>query len=297
MGIFGVDVSNHNPNFRDFRGWDFAFIKASEGNGFTDWLFNQHLTNARAAGCLVAAYHYQRDVSAQSQVDLIKKIVPTDVPVIVDVEHGSGSLAITREIIRLLRDAGYVSPLVYIPRWYWQQIGSPDLSGLPRLWASWYPDYEARPREQGIAMVPTSAWSNYGNNSVAMMQFTSSPFDQNWYPGTRDELASLLGLKAPGGGRGDADMPAWNEFVTVESPNDATYKETHPYGYVEGATFFRVADMYKQIPEMHEDITALKEAVEAIQVGGVDLDALADKVAEKVLAKLDVDLVARPQGS
>src|SRR5687767_5539856 len=124
MGVFGVDASNHQPNF-DFRGWDFAILKASEGNGFRDWTFKKHYDNARAAGCLVAAYHYQRDVSAQSQVDLIKSMVPVSCPVIIDVEHGSGSLSITREIIRLLRDAGYKTPLLYLPRWYWNQIGRP----------------------------------------------------------------------------------------------------------------------------------------------------------------------------
>src|SRR5687767_4398566 len=101
MGVFGVDVSNHQKSF-NFTGWDFAFIKSSEGNGFRDAYFAGHLANARRAGCLVAAYHYQRNVSAQSQVDLIKSMVPRDVPVIIDVEDGSGPLSITREIIRLL---------------------------------------------------------------------------------------------------------------------------------------------------------------------------------------------------
>lgn len=297
MGVFGVDVSNHNPNFRDFRGWDFAFIKSSEGNGFVDRLFNQHVTNAKAAGCLVAAYHYQRDVSAQSQVDLIKRLVPTSIPVIIDVEHGSGSLAITREIIRLLRAEGYESPFLYMPRWYWNQIGRPDLSGLPRLWASWYPDYVARPKEQGISMVPSSAWSDYGNNSVAMMQFTSSPFDQNYFPGTRDQLARILNGGGTGGGSGVQDMQ-WNDVVPVASPNDPNYVESHPYGKIEGDTYFRVADIYSiHLPALKDDLDAVREAVENIEVGGVDLDLLADKLAAKMLEKLDVDLVPRPQGS
>lgn len=202
MGVFGVDVSNHQSSF-DFRGWDFAFIKASQGNWFADARFNQHLANARAQKALVAAYHYQETSSAESQVALIKEMVPVDIPVIIDVERGSGGVDTTRKLVALLEDAGYNVPFLYLPRWYWLEIGQPSLQGLPRLWASWYPDYVARPREEGIAKVPSSAWSGYGGNSVALMQFTSSPFDQNYFPGTRDELARLLNGGAGGGGTED----------------------------------------------------------------------------------------------
>jgi hypothetical protein len=199
MGVFGVDVSNHNKTF-DFRGWDFAFIKASQGNWFEDLLFQQHLRNARAAGCLVAAYHYQETSSAESQVAFIKKLVPVDIPIIIDVERGGGGVDITRRLIDLLRNEGYTVPFLYLPRWYWNEIGQPDLRGLPRLWGSWYPDYVARPKEVALGMVPQSAWSDYGGNNVAMIQFTSTPFDQDYYPGSRDELARLLYGGTGGGG-------------------------------------------------------------------------------------------------
>ena len=288
MGIFGVDVSNHQKTF-DFRGWDFAFIKSSEGNGFRDAYFQGHLTNARNAGCLVGAYHYVREVSAQSQFNLIRAIVPIDVPVILDIEHNSGPLSIARELCRLLKNDGYRVPFTYLPRWYWNQIGQPYMNGLPALWASWYPDYVSRPPLEGIAKVPSSAWTPYGGLQVAMMQFTSTPYDQNYFPGTRDQLAAILNGRAPGGGSGDvSNMPAWDQVVNAVSPNDPSYSENHPYGYIESATFYRVSDMYNvQLP-------ALKEAVENIELGGVDLDLLADKVAAKMLEKLDVDLVARP---
>ncbi len=180
MGIHGVDVSNHQAVF-DFRGWQFAIIKSSEGNGFRDFRFAQHLNAARAAGCIVAAYHYQRNVSSRSQYDIIRSVVPRNVPVIIDVEEGSGPLSITRELVSLLREGGYSVPLTYLPRWYWDgHLGRPSLNGLPPLWAS---DY----RGSG------ANWSDYGGLPVKLRQYTSTPFDKNYFEGTREQFAALLG--------------------------------------------------------------------------------------------------------
>lgn len=279
MGVFGVDVSNHQKSF-NFSGWEFAFIKSSEGNGFKDAYFAGHLANARRAGCLVAAYHYQRDVSAQSQVNLIKEMVPLDVPVIIDVEDGSGSLALTREIIRLLRAEGYTVPFLYLPRWYWARIGSPDLSGLPALWASWYPDYVARPREVGINMVPQSAWNSYGNLPVAVMQFTSTPFDQNWYPGTRDQLAAVLNGRAPGGGGTGDDDVSFNDPVT--NHNGVTYT---------AGQWITWTNQY--VTDTLTKVKALETKVDAISVGEIDYNRLAAVVADMIFERLDVDIVRK----
>jgi hypothetical protein len=219
MGLFGVDVSNHQTSF-NFTGWDFAFLKASEGSTFKDRMFHTHLANARKAGAVVAAYHYQRTNPAEEQVANIESMVPKDVPVIIDVEDGSGSPELTREIIRGLRERGYRIGPLYLPRWYWQKIGKPSLHDLPRLWASWYPDYVSRPREEGIAEVPTSAWEPYGGNQVAVMQFTSTPFDQNWFAGTKAQLLSLLESAPPSSGGGAAPVnktPKGDEVMFIRN--------------------------------------------------------------------------------
>lgn len=313
MGVFGVDVSNYQSSF-NFSGWDFAFIKASEGSDFRDGRFNQHLANARANNCLVAAYHYQRDVSAQSQVNLIKSIVPIDVPVILDVERNSGSLDLTREVIRLLRNEGYSVPFLYLPRWYWQSIGSPSLAGLPSLWASWYPDYVARPREEGINMVPQSAWNSYGGLSVSIMQFTSTPFDQDYFPGTRDQLASILNGRSPGGGgSGDFLMALTNEEQAelLAGVRDLRTDLSIPYRDISVSTGNVVKYLYEAMQDVRNDLAkpyttngrstgqvitdlegklkALEDLIKDIQVGGVDYDLLADAILER----LDVDLVHR----
>lgn len=286
MGVFGVDVSNHQKSF-NFRGWDFAFIKSSEGNGFRDAYFAGHLANARAAGCLVAAYHYQRNVSAQSQVDLIKSMVPRDVPVIIDVEDGSGPLSLTREIIRLLREEGYDVPFLYLPRWYWSRIGSPSLAGLPALWASWYPDYVARPREVGINMVPQSAWAPYGGLSVGIMQFTSTPFDQNYFPGTRDQLAAILNGRAPGGGGIGEDEVAWTDLLTNSKG------QTYQAGQYQTYTNEYVIDTLDRVKVLESDVAEIKDKLDDIAVGEVDYERLAAAVANMIFERLDVDIVRK----
>lgn len=205
MTTFGLDVSHHkggNPDLKRARaeGIEFVIIKATEGATFVDARFAGNLAAARAAGMLVAAYHYYRgNASAQSQLDHVRRIVPRDVPVIPDVEEGSGSLPPVRTFVSLLQMAGYRVPLLYLPRWYWQQIGSPDLRGLPPLWSSRYPDNTVDGLINEFARVPASYWAGYGGLDVAMLQFTSSarvagyaPLDANAYRGTRAQLAALL---------------------------------------------------------------------------------------------------------
>lgn len=176
-------------------------MKAGEGSTFVDEDFASNLAEARAAGQLVGAYWYQRaSASAAAHVAKIRQVVPLDVPVILDVEANSGGVALTREIIRQLNAVGYRTPLLYIPRWYWQQIGSPSLAGLPPLWSSRYPDMVVGTLADEWADVPASYWTGYGGLAVALLQFTSSariagyqPLDASAFRGTRAELAALLG--------------------------------------------------------------------------------------------------------
>lgn len=207
---FGLDISHYQSSALSLarargEGCEFVFIKATEGATYTDPMFGARLGEARAAGLLAAAYFYQRaDSSAQSHVDHIAQVVPRDVPVIPDVEANSGNTGLTRDIVDRLRGAGYKVPLAYIPRWYWQQIGSPSLAGLPPLWSSRYPDTNPGSIADEYSRVPASYWDGYGGLGVAVLQFTSSaiisgqsPIDADAFRGTREELAALLGYTDP----------------------------------------------------------------------------------------------------
>lgn len=208
MPIFGLDISHHQGdrpqswfNAAKAEGIEYIILKATEGTGFTDSRFQANLTKARNAGMLVAAYHYQRSAfSAVAQVEHIKRNIPRDVPVIPDVEHGSGSASLTRQIVDELLRAGYKVPVTYFPRWYWQQIGSPSLVGLPPLWSSRYPDNTQGGLWDEYNDAPSSYWNGFGGLPVAILQFSSSgrvagyaPLDLNAFNGSRNELNRLFG--------------------------------------------------------------------------------------------------------
>jgi lysozyme len=202
---FAIDVSHHQSrslNLAQTRrdGCELAILKAGEGNTLVDSDFASNLAEARAAGQLVAAYWYQRSAATAAQhVAKIKEVVPLGVPVILDVEANSGSVALTRDLVGQIRAAGYRVPLLYLPRWYWQQIGSPSLAGLPPLWSSRYPNNTVGLLASEWAEVPASYWRGYGGLDVALLQFTSSakiagyaPLDASAFRGTRTQLAALL---------------------------------------------------------------------------------------------------------
>ncbi|QFU87890.1 glycoside hydrolase family 25 protein [Amycolatopsis sp. YIM 10] len=206
MVLFGLDIAHHqggNPNLHQARaeGVEFVICKATEGSGFVDPRFDENIARAHKAGLLVGAYHYQRaGISAAAQVDNVRRTVPAGMPVIPDVEGNSGNVALTREIVDRLRAAGYPVPLLYLPRWYWLQIGKPKLAGLPPLWSSRYPDNAQGTIAEEYADVPAHYWDGFGGLGVALLQFSSSgrvagyaPLDLNAFRGTRQEFAALLG--------------------------------------------------------------------------------------------------------
>ena len=224
MVTFGLDISHHQDANLDLaqcarEGIEFVFLKATEGVGFQDPEFAANLREARAAGMLVAAYHYVRSSSpAAAQADNVASVVLREVPIILDVEENSGTVGLTRELVERLEQRGYRVPLLYLPRWYWTRIGSPSLAGLPPLWSSRYPDTVVGSIADEWADVPAGYWTGYGDLPVAVLQFTSSariaghqPIDANAFNGTRGELAALLGY---------ADIPVQEEpmFQTFELP-------------------------------------------------------------------------------
>lgn len=254
--LYGLDVSNHQGTFDLARarseGFDFALFKASEGAGYRDPMFTRNLTLGRQVDLLCGAYHYQRgDAPAAAQVATITAQVPRDCPVLLDVENNSGDLTMTWELTNRLRDAGYHMPLLYLPEWYWQQLGRPNLVGLPALWSSRYPNSRAGAAAavyQRNAGWLDTLWGGYGGLGVAVLQFTDqgsvagqSPVDCNAFRGTRADLQALFGgSDTPGGLESMAMDTTWVDSYgntqTVQSfmsdiqrkINDLWYPATQP---------------------------------------------------------------------
>lgn len=322
--IYGVDISNYQAGLDDFGALprdalDFAFILCSDGR-WRQPHFGRQLVGCRNAGLLTAAYHYQRaNVSVQEQLDAIAAQAPLDCPVIIDVEEGSGvgatGVRILRELVQSLRNRGYKVPLVYVPRWYWSApanhptkpgLSSTDLSGLPPLWISWYPDYRTRSKEDGAKQLPTSVWNGYGGLSVAVAQFTSSgrvsgyggAIDQNLYRGTRDDLAALLGGTTTGEDDFLMGLPQWKQDrifervlamsagVESENFNGRQFEHEEARHYALASKVDAMAAVLQQIAQEDDRVT----------LDDAQLTALQTSVREQVTAEVDqmqADLEAR----
>jgi Glycosyl hydrolases family 25 len=189
MPSWFYDVSNHQSSTPNLDGWDGLLVKASEGSDFKDGRFRQHMDVAQKAGKFHAGYHFLRsDSSVKEQAANFMSVCPKEIAAVPDVEWikdkagnivSAPTLGQTREFIDRLQQAGYYVPMQYLPRWYWNFWGNPDLVGLPPLWVSYYPDYIARPRDEAWKQIPASAKSGFGGLSVVAVQFTSTPLDQN----------------------------------------------------------------------------------------------------------------------
>lgn len=182
MTEFVIDVNDFTPYLPPPAlpsGVTGVIAKATEGNNWRSATFPRYLADYQAAGIPLMAYHFlHHDQDVPSQVANVQSMVPTTIPVTVDVEpetspQNNPTVADAWSMVRALLAVGYWVPVVYLPQWYWSQLGSPSLTALPPLWASHYVD------GSGLAWtlyqsVPASWWDGYGGQTVAILQFTDS---------------------------------------------------------------------------------------------------------------------------
>lgn len=176
--IWGVDISGWQAGIDlaqvQREGFAAVIIKATEGSGYTSPAYVEQRDAARAAGLRVMAYHYVLASSSPAeQVDRYARVEPDrSVPVMLDHEQRSGDAGVLRAVHDEFVRRGYRVALVYLPRWYWDGIGRPDLSGLPPLMAS---HYGADQPGYASALYPgdtSPGWAPYGGNAPIVLQFT-----------------------------------------------------------------------------------------------------------------------------
>jgi Glycosyl hydrolases family 25 len=215
MPIYGVDV---HPRFQAgisieqvaSEGFDFLSVKVSEGtdasygnSGGRAWI-----RRGLDVGMLCMGYHYLRPGNEVVQARVFaNQLKLADVPGVLDVEavdnNDTAILSISNVLAFLAecRNQGVNVPLMYLPRWYWERLGKPNLSGLPTLWASSYPSSTPGFASDLYSKVTSTRWQSYGNGpAVAVLQFTDRAkvagreIDANAFVGTRDDFAKLIGV-------------------------------------------------------------------------------------------------------
>lgn len=223
--IFGIDISNNNGVVDIDRvkaeGFQFVWAKVSEGASFKDTFWPRTRDWCRQAGLLLAGYHYVREGDANAQADtFVAQLGDKSIPAMLDFEDGSGGIENFWAVRNAIEARGVRVALSYIPRWYWERIGKPDLSGVPGLIQSSY----VYGTGYASALYPgddNSRWAPFGGKAPDLLQFTSQAqvagkiLDANAFRGTVDDLKTLLrgGPTAPTEPEApDYDRETWDQL-------------------------------------------------------------------------------------
>lgn len=163
--VRGVDVSAHQgvidwPTLAA-QGVEFAFVKATEGSGFTDARFSFNVLQARNAGLRVGAYHFfSFESSGDAQADnFIAAVEPFEgmLPPVVDLEYYAGFFddppaaepvrAELDALLERLRTHYGVQPILYVTEASYTRYiaGVPAYAGLD----IWIRSVYRRPRLEG----------------------------------------------------------------------------------------------------------------------------------------------------
>ncbi len=175
MTCFGIDVSKWQSHLPDLTTVDFLFARASIGTT-TDTMYATHIAEAKAAGIVTGAYHFNWDtipiaaqvttfIAAAGRVDLYA----------LDVEGANGfSDWQAREFIRLMHEAGLKCGL------YHSASGFFD-AGQDFDWvAKW-------------STIPPASWDFWQYTSDGKLPGYTGRLDFNRFDGTLDELHALAG--------------------------------------------------------------------------------------------------------
>lgn len=226
MGVKGIDISEHQSTMdvervaRD-NNIEFGFVRTNYGANHDDLWFHSHADALERAGAIVVPYVYILASDVRGSIDDAVRIIDGRYDVcIVDWEHGSGGGAELRQAHELLWERGFSTPVVYDPKWYWESVGSPDVSWMKDKvkghWKSWYADDNPKSYNAALAQVPPYVWQdNRGGIPTVIVQFTGTGrlasyganVDLNYFPGSRQELEALLGTS-------EGDSMSWDTYIS-----------------------------------------------------------------------------------
>lgn len=291
MTILGPDLSSYQHGLDLSRLADATFVlaKTTEGTYYTDADYQGWRRQAASLGKLFGWYHYLSTEPVAGQVAHTKSNVG-DISLfgMLDVEKNSGDLAQVLAYIDAAHGAGLNLRLVYLPHWYWQQIGSPDLSGLAArgvgIVSSAYPGGQGYPGDNA------AGWSPYGGMTPVLYQYTDVATeggqnlgDMNAYRGTRDQLAAFLGSTSTPTGGTTVSVLDHQDAITVWSYSHGDAPDVHQ-------TLDNAAAWAGQSNSKLDQVNANLAAI-AAHVGApvtIDVNALAASLGPLIHPSMDV---------
>lgn len=178
----GIDVSYHSGTVQwdsvAAHGFQFAFVKATEGNDLKDPAFEDHWQALREAGIVRGAYHfYVTEDAPETQAQFFINNVhlePGDLAPVVDIEvigHNTASGLSDRltVFLSMLEQHYGARPIIYTSPTFWNKHLSADFGHYP-LWVAEYEVDEPR--------IP-NGWTNWhmwqwkGDATVAGVEKTA----------------------------------------------------------------------------------------------------------------------------
>lgn len=280
--IHGVDVSAYQSETYSIAGLDFVIVKSTEGLTYTNPRLGAQTKRARDAGLVVGFYHYPHmgnDPIAEASYFLQRTPLEPGDLVVFDWEgYDAANKGVPRSRQITYRDAWlkYVKSRLpdhrvgmYCNTDYWLNVDKTGNCG-DFLWIATGGKPAGQP---GIK----AKWTFHQYSTAGGIDHDVADFD------SRAALAAWAnGIEEEPMGLSDDDIvKVGRQVVTgangMKNPSDST-KDWALSSFV-GLT-------YKATLTIAADVAAVKKKVDTLTVGGVDLDALADKVADKLAARL-----------
>ena len=212
-GPIGVDVSKYQGDVKwsmvHGAGYEFAYIKASEGKGYTDPKFKTNWLSAREAGMLVGAYHFARvsksptiEDDARAEAEWFAGLLGAQpgshvmLPPVLDIEWDKNAdkvikgaeaiqwcLTFTQTVALLLGR----TPTIYTGAnfWKWRLLRTSKLAHLPL----WQVHYTSAKKPTEIPNWPWTFWQ--WSYTQPLPGSGSTKVDANRFVGTPTELRKL----------------------------------------------------------------------------------------------------------
>lgn len=216
--LIGPDVASFQEglDLASLTDASYFLIKATQGDAYVDPFYAGWVTQAKSVSKPPVWYHFlTTDASPAAQAAHAKSVVGTDLPGMIDMEPTSASVptyAFMLSVADAMLGEGLRLKMIYLPKWFWAQLGSPSLSGLTSrglvVVSSDYPGASGNGPNQYAADGGDKGpgWDSFGGVDPAFWQYTDTAaeggqqVDYSAYRGTAKQLTALLEEPVPAGG-------------------------------------------------------------------------------------------------
>lgn len=282
--VSGVDVAGHQRPGGRAIDWktvsgpglqEFAFIKASEGEGWKNVFYEEDAREAADAGMSVGAYHYARPAEDPLQqaryfASVVNNGPALTLPPVLDLEVAEGKsplqlAAWTKIFLAETERLTGKRPMLYTYRYFWYE--HMDNTNAFTDYPLWLAAYQNQPPR------PVGGWDKltfWQRSESGRIPGIATPVDMNLYNGTTSQFNQFTAgnLTAGGGVLETFQVPESGELKVLEQDN--TRLVLAILALAGGA--FGVAELTKAADRAGFDITDARNIANLVQQLSVNND-------------------------